>query len=266
MKKQLRLIFHFAQLLWQNEAQNRLGAVSWVVNGMVTPLLTMAIWLVIGSQGRLAMNSSQLVTYYILMMLVGRITQVWSIETIGERIRDGRFSFRLLKPYSYTTEEWGFTFGLKAMRLVVIIPALVILTFVLRLSISLHLPFTSILFVIGALALGLTIRFYLENLVAMFVFWTEDSYSLNMLHSLAREALSGELIPLALAPAFFVPFMTYSPFRYAISFPLELALGQLDTGSIATGFLIGAAFLLLLIASHRFFYHHGLKKYGAFGS
>lgn len=262
----MRLVFHFAQLLWQSEAQNRLGAVSWVVNGMVTPLLTMGVWLVIGSQSRLAMSSPQLVTYYTLMMLVGRITQVWSIETIGDRIRDGRFSFRLLKPYSYTTEEWGFTFGLKAMRLAVIIPALVILTSLFRLPISLHLTPTSLLLVLVALAFGLAIRFYLENLVAMFVFWTEDSYSLNMLHSLAREALSGELIPLVLAPAFFVPFMTYSPFRYSISFPIELALGQLTAGGISTGFLIGGLFLFVLVLSHRFFYQQGLKKYGAFGS
>mgnify|MGYP001609421914 CR=1 FL=1 len=260
-----RLVWFNTKAILQSEAQYRVGMITWVLNGAITPLLMMGVWLVVQSKTSLALNSSQIVTYYFLSLVVGRVTQVWSIEEVGEQIRDGSFSFKLLKPYNYLTEEMGRTLGLKFYRLMVIIPIVLLLVFLFGNSFKVDWSVKTISYLSLALLLGFAIRLVLENLLALFVFWIEESESLNHLHHLLSDLLSGVLLPIALAPLVIKNLIYFSPFRFYVSFPIEIALKQLNDTQMLMGFLLGVSYLLILVLLYKTVLVEALRKNRSFG-
>lgn len=264
--KPLRLILHWANIHWQLFSEYRLGAFAWIINGLVGPLLMMTIWLVVAQHSSLAYNRSQIITYYILTIFVSRLTQAWSTSHVGRSIRDGRFSRTIIQPYHYLVEELGTTLGLKAIRFFTLIPIAVILYCLFHHDFSITFSTSKLCLFILALLLGFAINFYYRNTLAMLVFWLEEYYSLDALSSLASQAFSGNLIPLALAPPLFVSVMKYTPFRFFVSFPIEVVINQTITLQAFQGFSVGIIYLVVFLCVHQVLYHHGLKHYGAYGN
>ena len=263
--RNFRLIWVFAFTFWQTISQYRLGAVTWVINAAIVPTLTMAIWLVIGGGQQLALSQSQIVAYFFLTIVVDRITGSWSMYRIGRQIRDGTFSNTLLKPFSYLIDILSHTLSLKFIRLTTLVPIIAIVIIVFGQWIGLKFTFNSgLLFALAAI-LGFLIRFCWASLLGLATFWLEEFHSVDELDGLIGQVLSGGLIPLALAPHFLGQLITYSPYRYFISFPIELALGRISGFKIAEGFILAGLYLSFLIVLNRIVYLKGLKKYGAYG-
>lgn len=211
------------------------------------------------------MNSSQIVTYYLLTIIVSRITGSWSLYKIGALVRSGDFSNTLIKPFSYLIEILSHTLGVKLLRLISLAPVIAILAFVLKDSLVLTVSLTTGLLLALSLIMGFLIKFFWSNLLGLLTFWLGEYHSVDNLDSLLGQTLSGELIPLALAPLLLQSLISYTPYRFIISFPIELALGQITTPRIIEGFLIGGLYLSLLFLLNKIIYRAGLRKYGAYG-
>ena len=263
--RNLRLVWLFTTTNWQTHSQNRIGAISWIINGAITPMLMMSIWLVVGNRQQLSMNSSQIVTYYLLTIIVSRITGSWSLYKIGGLVRSGDFSNTLIKPFSYLIEILSHTLGVKLLRLISLAPVIAMLAFVLKDSLILNVSLTTGLLLALSLIMGFLIKFFWSNLLGLLTFWLGEYQSVDNLDSLLSQTLSGELIPLALAPPLLQFLISYTPYRFIISFPIELALGQTTTHRIIEGFLIGGLYLSLLFLLNKIIYRAGLRKYGAYG-
>jgi len=77
--------------------------------------------------------------------------------------------------------------------------------------------------------------------------------------------LAGQFVPLALFPPSMAGFLEVQPFRYTLSFPLEVLTGSLAPDALARGFAWQAGYLLGLSALYRLIWHYGLRAYAASG-
>jgi len=78
--------------------------------------------------------------------------------------------------------------------------------------------------------------------------------------------LAGQLVPLALMPDWAQGFMAVQPFRYILAFPLEVIVGDLPRGEVATGLALQMAYTALFILGARWIWARGKRSYSAVGA
>jgi ABC-2 type transport system permease protein len=61
-------------------------------------------------------------------------------------------------------------------------------------------------------------------------------------------------------------FLDAQPFRYTLSFPLEVLTGRLSSAELARGFAWQAFFCVGLWACYRLIWRYGLRSYSATGA
>jgi ABC-2 type transport system permease protein len=77
--------------------------------------------------------------------------------------------------------------------------------------------------------------------------------------------LSGEFIPLVILPFLAEYILKILPFRYTLSFPIEILIGRLTNYDIYTGFAIGMIWLVALYFIYKILYSISIRKYAAEG-
>ena len=199
--RNFRLTWIFTSTFWQTVSQYRIGAITWVINAAVTPLLTMSVWLVVSSKNQLAMSQSQIVTYFLLTIVVDRLTGSWSLYKIGDQIRSGNFSNTLLKPYSYLVEVISHTLSMKFIRLATLTPIVIGISLLFGTKLSLNLTWMTIFQFFLAILMGFSLRFGWNILLGLFTFWLEEFHSIENLDGLFGQVLSGGLTNCPGSPA-----------------------------------------------------------------
>jgi ABC-2 type transport system permease protein len=94
----------------------------------------------------------------------------------------------------------------------------------------------------------------------------QDVWGLSSAFSLAERFLNGGLIPLALFPPWAMGIVQAQPFRYTLSFPLEILTGTLSVDAMVRGFAWQAAYAVGLYALYRVQWRYGLRAYSAAGA
>lgn len=188
------------------------------------------------------METRGVVTYFLLLIVVERLTQVWAMEWVAVEIKEGRFTKRMIRPVHYLIEEIAKDIAEKAQRLSLLLPVFLGLVFAYRQNFSI------------AVGVGEWLAF----------FFTEIR-GINRIWWLLSSLLTGAMIPIVFLPAFIRPLGLIFFTRYFYSFPIEILLGQVKGEAILTGFLIGLVWLTLLVLAYRLLCRAGIKKYTGVG-
>ncbi len=114
--------------------------------------------------------------------------------------------------------------------------------------------------------MGAGITFALDVIEGSLAFWLEDISGLIRARSLLVMVLAGQLVPLALMPEWAQGFMEAQPFRYILSFPLEVIVGDLPGGEIAAGLVLQVTYTVLFILVARWIWRRGKRSYSAVGA
>ena len=75
--------------------------------------------------------------------------------------------------------------------------------------------------------------------------------------------LSGRFVPLALFPPELAPLLAAQPWRFTLSFPLEVVTASLSAEQLACGFGLQLAYIAGLAALIRVVWRYGLRSYAA---
>jgi ABC-2 type transport system permease protein len=81
-----------------------------------------------------------------------------------------------------------------------------------------------------------------------------------------RNLLGGILAPIDLFPEPIPTLSLYLPFRYTLSFPVEIIMGRLSAEQILFGFAWQSVWLLVFAALYWVLWRQGLKTYAAVGA
>ena len=124
----------------------------------------------------------------------------------------------------------------------------------------------SLLAFVGALFLSFLMRFFIEWSLALAAFWTTRVNAFNQMYFLALLFLCGRMAPLELMPPWVQQLAAVLPFRWMVSFPVELFLGRLTPDEALTGFAAQGLWLLLGWGLLGLVWGRGVKRSAAGGS
>jgi len=241
--------------------------VVYMISVVVRPVTALLVWLAVADGGVvLPMDRSRLVTYYLLVGVVSMLTSTWLAEYLAENIRLGQLSPWLLRPAPYLLFYVGNNLSEKVVKLVFLLPMVGVVAFFFRGDLRLPTDPRDWALFLASLPLAAAIAFLLDVLIGSLGFWTEDVTGLSRVRTLVATFLSGQIVPLALFPGWLSGFLKVQPFRYTLSFPLEVLTGRLGTADLVLGFAFQAGYCLLLYLAYRWVWGRGLRAYAAVGA
>ncbi len=241
--------------------------VVYMVSFVARPVIALLVWLAVSEGGAdLPLDRGQLVTYYLLLGVVSMLTSSWSAEWLAQQIRLGQLSPWLLRPAPYVVNYIANNLAEKIVKLVILLPMMLAVGLVFRDDLRLPAdPRAWALFLV-CLPLAAAVAFLLDFLIGSLAFWVEDVNGLSRVRTLVAAFLSGQVVPLALFPEWTAGFLQAQPFRYTLSFPLEVLTGGLSAGELAFGFALQLGYCALFWAAYRLLWRHGLRAYSAAGA
>jgi ABC-2 type transport system permease protein len=228
--------------------------------GVMTMILTTAL------QYSQDFSQNEIIIYYLLVVIVARVTFDFTHERLIPQILSGDFSKHLLRPGGYLPVEVGETIAGKSIRILTALPLVVVLVyFGINSSVFSDIGLTQILIFILALFLGAAMNFVLGNLFALSAFYVKQIYGLKSLYNNLILILSGEYLPIRLMPSFLGVIVMYLPYRYSLSFPIEIIMSWVDMSTIWVDVLIGASWLFVLSVLTIALYRKSVLKFEAEG-
>ncbi len=245
------------------------GAVAiWVLSTVVQPLVSLVVWrTVAGSEGGSAggFTANEYTSYFVIVMLVSHMTFIWHMWEFEWRIRTGFFSPILLRPIHPIHHDVSENLSYKIVGLIGVIPAAIILAVVFDADFG-GTSVIDILAFFPALILAMALRFLVEWTLALAAFWMTKVSALNTLFDVFFLFLGGTFAPLSVMPGWIQAISYVSPFRWAIAFPVEVALGNRSGLEILTGYGIQLAWITLSVIVLRLMWTRATRRYSAVGA
>lgn len=234
--------------------------------GATQPLIILGVWLaVLSSGGNAPLTRAEFIQYFLLALIVRLWVSAWLAPYITLDIRLGKLSPYLLKPTSYTLFQFGNNLSEKIVKSIFLIPILLLLSIILKSGLP-HLAISQWLVAIVSWALAAILMFFIDLSIGFSGFWLEESTSLEEFIDFFFFLLSGRLIPIFVLPLWLQVSSIYLPFRYTLSFPLEIMLNKLTTAGVIMGLSIQIAYCIAAALICRRLWDKGLKHYSAAGA
>ena len=249
---------------WARALEYRGQIIIWILSSIL-PLIMMMVWLTISGQGPVAgYDSTGFISYFLMVTFMRRLTGAWIIWDMDSDIRMGTLSPQLLKPIHPIHHLFTRVLASKPLQAVLVGPPIAIAAILLgaRYDLSIASLLLTVLAAFGALL----IEFFAQAIIGTTAFWITQSTSLAEAWFLVRALLSGWIVPIDLFPPAITGALMWLPFRYCLSFPIEITLGRLSFAQIGLGLAVQYAWAAGFFILYRMLWRRGLRHYGAVGA
>jgi ABC-2 type transport system permease protein len=236
------------------------------LTGTIHPFILLIIWLaVIASGGNPPLNRQEFLLYYFAVLIIKVWTTAWHAREWSAKIRLGELSPYLLKPASFQFFLLGNNIGEKLLKSFYLIPII----FLAGLALNVNPPQPSlwtILLLIVSWLLAAVLTFTIELSILLTTFWLDDIESLDNFVVFSSYIFSGQFIPLIAFPPVIQSISLFLPFRYILSFPVEIFTNRLIGLNIAAGLGLQIFWCIVMIFLCRILWKKGLVRYSAVGA
>lgn len=241
--------------------------VVYMMSTVVSVAVGLFIWLRVGeSGGNLPVSRDFIVTYYLVLAIVRTLVSTWHSEYLAMAIRQGELNAWLVRPGSYLTNLLANNFSEKVVKIMVLVPMIGVIWFFYRDAFAIPGDITRWLLFSLAMIGAFVLEFCLSTTIGSLGFWMSENSGIARSRQVVAMALSGELVPLALYPAWASTFLDWQIFRFTMSFPIEVLLMDPSSRELALGFLLQFVWLWAVVALCRFAWQRGLRAYSAVGA
>lgn len=264
----MKLFLILSKAYWQGLFEYRGNIVIWTITYAAIPLVSMAMWLAISATNiKLSFSKEELIIYFLLVIWVEVICSAWAASFLSKEIYDGTFSKYLVKPFNLILDYSSQNISEKFYKLVVISLFTTIFMFFVMKNLSIVSPFTivSILMFIPSLIMAATISFLMNICIGLAAFWFHNIEFLRIYFGMAKQLLSGVIIPIAFLPESILSIAIVLPFRYELSFPIEVLLNKLNSEQLLIGFIVQIFWLIIVISAYKLILRKGIKSYQGYG-
>jgi ABC-2 type transport system permease protein len=239
----------------------------YMLGAVLGPLIAALVWrAAVASGAELPVDTSYLMTYFVLLAVVSMLTSSWLSGFLANSIRDGKLSVWLARPGSFLYELMANNVAEKAFKSVMLFPMIAIFAWLFREDIELAASAWQWGIALLAILMGAVISISIDVAEGSLAFWLDDVSGLIKARGLATAVLAGQVVPLALMPEWAQGFLRAQPFRYVLSFPLELMVGDLTRNEIAYGVTLQVMYTVLFVATARWLWTTGKRSYAAVGA
>lgn len=238
----------------------------WIISGMIEPIVWSGLWFIVSSQTRqMALTGGQVLTYYALIALVGRITHSWTYDDLRKEIYEGKYSKYLLWPSSMTLFRFGLDIGNKVMNVATMLPLWFLWVGILAWKGLWSVHVVSIGAVFLSIVLAVLVKFTLDVVLAHAALWIDRAEGVGILYNYLLRVFGGMIVPLSFLPYGVTMICYVLPFRYVFSFPVEVIMGTVTGMDVVWGFGAGMLWCLVMLVLLSFLLRKGLPKYEAIG-
>jgi ABC-2 type transport system permease protein len=210
----------------------------WFFVRLVEPAIYISVWssVAVNQGGEInGLSPSQFSAYYIVLMAVNQLTFVWLLLRFNTRIQTGTLSIFLLRPVSLFHHDLADVLANKLIVIGMLIPSVILMSALF--SPSFGTPIWVWIVLLPVVVLAFLLRFVLDYCVAMLAFWTTRIDALDRLYFTILFLFSGRVAPIDLLPTTVRAVAEILPVRWILSFPAELALGQMSIQNAAQGMI-----------------------------
>jgi ABC-2 type transport system permease protein len=228
------------------------------------PLVMLALWAAVARSGPVGGYTQRgFAAYYVTTLLVRLLTGSWVVWEMTMEIRQGTLALRLLRPIHPLLAYSAENLAAIPMRGLIALPIMSILLWLGRAQLG-H-DWLLWLLVIPALFGAWLLTFLVMAMIGTLGLYVESASSLFEAWLGISSVLSGYLIPLDLFPAAVQRIALVLPFRFLLSFPVELALGRLSRTHALELLLAQAGYISIALIATHFVWRRGLRRYAAYG-
>lgn len=247
---------------WSENLAYRTDILIWTLTEGMVPLVALALWFTVSQQGVLALSPQETLTYYVAIFFVRSITNTWVSFYLTQEILNGTLVQFLTRPISIFWKHIAENLTVKVIRL--LFPTVILVTTLVAVpnlfSSQIFEPYNLTLFFLSLLG-AMILAFTFDAIFAMIAFWIEDAFQVIQFQFIFREIATGVLIPFAVMPHWLFNLLAYLPFRYTVSAPVEILLGQVTGSEIAHVFAIQAIWFCVSFLLAKILWKKGLKRY-----
>ncbi|MGB3305298.1 MAG: ABC-2 family transporter protein [Thermomicrobiales bacterium] len=238
-----------------------------MLNTVLGPLVSVLIWrAALASGAQLPVDGTYLTSYFVLLGAVSMLTSSWLSGFLADMIRNGALSIWLARPGSLLYGMLANNLAEKGFKSLVLTPMILVFGWFLRGSVNLAAPLSHWMLLAISVVLAAVIIFALDMVIGSLAFWIDDVSGVQRGHMLVGMVLAGQVVPLALMPAWASGFVNLQPFRFTISFPLEIIVGDLSQHELVVGFAAQLCYVVLFVVLARWIWRRGQRSYSAFGA
>lgn len=239
----------------------------YMLSTAVSVLIGLMIWLRLEASGaNLPVDREFIVSYYLMLAIVRVLTSTWHSEYLAQMIREGQLNSWLIRPGSYLLNLIANNLAEKLVKIGAIALLLLPAGFVYRDAFVLPGELSHWLLFGFSLILAAAIQFFLTTAIGSLGFWMDDNAGIARGRHVVSMVLSGELVPLALYPAWAMGFLNWQPFRFMLSFPLEVLLGTVTGTQLIYGFAMQLMWTAGFGCLCFYVWQRGLRSYSAIGA
>lgn len=256
------------QVNWAEQWQYRANLAMYIFYWIVQPIIYIAVWTSIATvQGSVkGLTANDFIVYYLTMLVVDQVTSETVFYNFGWKIQEGTLSGELIRPvHPILTNALVNTLAFKALTTLVLIPIWITLSLLFKPTFD-TVTWTNILLTLPALVIGFIVNFLITSSITCLAFWTQRVWGLYRLYGIPVALFSGQFVPLQLMPKVIENIAVYSPFPLFKYFPTQLILGNLASGEIVRGYIMGLVWMVLAFLLFRFVWSRGIKQYSAVGA
>ena len=251
-------------------AQQSVYRAAWVifmVSNICMPIISLLIWrTALASGAQLPVDKQYVTTYFVLLGFVTMATSSWMAAFLAQDIRLGKLSSWMVRPASLLTKFVANNLSEKFLKLFALVPMIGIVWWIFRDSMRIPAaPGRWVLFAVSIL-LGAVLVFTIDILIASLAFWMDDVSALVQARVIIASVLSGAVVPLALMPSWSRGFVDHQPFRYTVSFPVEIVAGQLTGRELVAGLGFQLGYVVVFAVLARLVWAAGIRAYSAVGA
>ncbi|MFZ6030857.1 MAG: ABC transporter permease [Chloroflexota bacterium] len=207
----------------------------------------------------------QMLAYTFLAGLVARIIYTGFEYDIMDDIKSGKFSKFLVQPLGYFPYRLSSFLGQKLPNLGMILAILVLVLLGLNVFWGVAPGFANLLAFLVALVLAVVLNFLIFYCFSAVAFWIIEIGFLFEGIRIVTVLLSGGIFPLEVFGERVVQVLGLLPFKYTVSYPVNVLNGKIPPGEALQGMLIQCVWIFLCLGLANLLWRQGGRRYVAVG-
>lgn len=207
----------------------------------------------------------QMIAYTFMAGLVARIVRTGFEYEIMEDIKNGKFSQFLVQPMGYFPYRLSSYLGQKLPNLGMILGILAVVLLGLNAFFGISLDFYRVVAFLGTLALAVVLNFLIFYCISAISFWVVEVGFLFEGIRIVTILLSGGIFPLEVFGPLFIQISNLLPFKYTVSFPINVLNGRLSPSETFQGMFMQCFWIVVCLIMAQLLWRIGSRRYVAVG-
>lgn len=208
---------------------------------------------------------AQVIQYTVIAQLVSRFVRTDFEYEINDDIKNGGLNKFIIRPIGYFKYRMCCFMGQKVVNLVIMIILFIISIFTLKFLLDSIISIQAIIGFCVSLVLSLCLNFVIFFCVSTLCFWLNDIGFIFEAVRIIIITLSGGIFPLNVFGADVVSVLNFLPFKYTISFPVEVLNSQVSNFDLLKGLFVQTGWIFGILILANLLWYIGSKKYIAVG-